>query len=161
MRDRVHELQPGGAGEGDVGQRPHRLQEEGVTLLGAPLGTQEFMTSELEKKVEKIEEITGLLPLLQDGHTEFSLLRSCLSLPKLSFLLRTTDTSGMGAQLRRFDQVTREALTRIIGAPVHDQAWQQAKLPTALGGLGLSLYKSLFFSEFLIFFQTPLKNRKK
>ena len=125
-------------GEGDpLAKGLERIREEGVTLLGSPVGSQEFMTREVEKKVEKVEEITGLLPLLQDGHTEFALLRSCLSLPKVSFILRATDTSEMREQLRRFDLVTREALTRILGAPVGDQAWQQAKLPTTLGGMGL------------------------
>ena len=47
----------------------------------------------VEKKVEKVREVTELLPLVEDPHTEFALLRSCLSLPKLSFLLRAVDTS--------------------------------------------------------------------
>ena len=87
--------------------------------------------------MEKVEEITGLLPMLQDAHTEFVLLRSCLGLPKISFTLRTTDTSGMSEILADFDRVTREGLTRILGAPLSHQAWQQAKLPTKFGGMGV------------------------
>ena len=33
--------------------------------------------------------------------------------------------------------MTREALIRILGAPVGDQTWQQRKLPVSMGGLGL------------------------
>ena len=66
---------------------------EGIVLLGAPLGSEAFVGSEVEKKVEKVREVTELLPLVEDPHTEFALLRSCLSLPKLSFLLRAVDTS--------------------------------------------------------------------
>ena len=33
--------------------------------------------------------------------------------------------------------MTREALIRILGAPVGDQTWQQGKLPVSMGGLGL------------------------
>ena len=125
-------------GEGDpLAKGLERVKESGITLLGAPVGSQEFMAREVKRKVEKVEEITGMLPLLQDAHTEFVLLRSCLGLPKISFTLRTTDTSGMGELLGDFDRVTREGLTRILGAPLSDQAWQQAKLPTALGGMGL------------------------
>ena len=34
------------------------------------------------------------------------------------------------------DQVTHEALTRILGTPVDDRSWHQAK-PVSMGGLGL------------------------
>ena len=39
--------------------------------------------------------------------------------------------------LQEFDRVTREGLTRILGAPVSERAWQQAQLPVAMGGMGL------------------------
>ena len=62
------------------------VKEEGVILLGAPLGRIEFEKEQIQRKVEKIQHTTALLPLLEDAHTEFVLLRSCLSLPKISFL---------------------------------------------------------------------------
>ena len=40
-----------------------RVKEAGINLLGAPVGSQEFMAREVRRKVEKVEEITGLLPL--------------------------------------------------------------------------------------------------
>ena len=72
--------------------------------------------------MEKVRNITGLLPQIEDPHTEFVLLRSCLALPKLSFLLRATDTSSHTAHLQEFDRVTQEGLNRILGAPVGDRA---------------------------------------
>ena len=77
---------------------------------------------ETVKKVEKIRQITALLPLLEDPHTEFALFRSCLAYPKLSFLLRTVDMSGMSEELQEFDRITREGLTRILGCPVDERA---------------------------------------
>ena len=106
-------------------------------MLGAPVGSEEFVREVLQRKVEKVREITGLLPLLEDPHTEFVLLRSCLALPKLSFLLRTVDTTEFREQLQEFDRVTREGLTRIRGTPIGDRMWRQAKLPVFMGGLGL------------------------
>ena len=113
------------------------VTEEGVTLLGAPLGSHRFEFHQIQKKVDKIKAITDLLPLLEDSQTEFVLLRSCLSLPKISFLMRAVDTCSHTALLQEFDQVTREALIRILGAPVSDRVWQQSKLPVSMGGLGL------------------------
>ena len=64
------------------------VKEEGVALLGAPLGSAEFEAKHIRLKVDKIKDTTALLPLLEDPHTEFVFLRSCLALPKISFLLR-------------------------------------------------------------------------
>ena len=130
---------PGNIGGQDdpLGKGLVRVAEEGVILLGAPLGSPDFVAKAVREKVEKVRAITGLLPQLEDPHTEFVLLRSCLALPKLSFLLRVVDTSGHRHLLQEFDQVTRESLIRILGTPVHDRAWQQSKLPVSMGGLGL------------------------
>ena len=36
-----------------------------------------------------------------------------------------------------FDDITREALARIIGSPMTDIQWRQVNLPVSMGGLGL------------------------
>ena len=74
--------------------------------------------------------VEELLPLLKGPHTEFVLLRSCLSLPKIMFMLRAE-------QLAEFDSIMRGALSRIFGSPLADEQWAQAYLPAAMGGLGL------------------------
>ena len=78
---------------------------------------------------------TELLPLLKDPHCEFVLLRSCLALPKVMFLLRALDTSEHTDLLETFVSITRGALSRILGTAVSDQQWLQAKLPVAMGQL--------------------------
>ena len=114
-----------------------RVREPGIILLGAPLGSPQFVREALKQKVEKVREITSLLPGIEDPHTEFVLLRSCLALPKLMFSLRTVDTTDHQEPLEEYDRVTREALTRIMGSPLQDLQWSQATLPTSMGGLGL------------------------
>ena len=101
------------------------------------MGSEEFVEKEVRRRVEKVRVVTELLPLLQDPHTEFVLLRSCLSLPKLSFMLRTTDTTSLVPLLKEFDIITRDGLGRILGTTLSDKDWQQAKLPVSLGGMGL------------------------
>ena len=95
------------------------------------------MREALKQKIEKVREITNLLPYIEDPHTEFVLLRSCLALPKLMFSLRTVDTTDHQEPLQEYDRITREALTRIMGSPLQDLQWSQASLPTSMGGLGL------------------------
>ena len=110
---------------------------DGITVLGVPVGSRGFVEEKLEEKVDKVRQITESLPLLKDPHCEFVLLRSCLALPKIMFLLRALDTSVHTKQLKKFDSITRGALSRILGSAVSDAQWLQAKLPAAMGGLGL------------------------
>ena len=114
-----------------------RLQEQGVTLLGVPLGHHRFVAAALEEKRIKVTEVTTLLPHLKDPHVEFCLLRSCLSLAKVMYLLRAVDTTDHLDALKEFDDITREGLGRILGVGIPEQQWQQAKLPVTLGGMGL------------------------
>ena len=60
-----------------------------------------------------------------------------LALPKMVFLLRSTDTNPLDFILQEFDDVTREALSRILGGPVSDLGWDQSKLPVCIWVLGL------------------------
>ena len=62
-------------------------RSNGVTLLGAPVGDARHLEEAIKRKVEKIGQVTAKLPLLKDPQTEYVLLRSCLALPKISFLL--------------------------------------------------------------------------
>ena len=114
-----------------------RVRGLGITLLGAPLGHTGYESEFIREKIDKIRQITSLLPDLQDAHSEFSLLRSCLSLPKFIFVLRTVDTSPHRPLLDEFDQITREGMSRILGFPLSPLQWDQTKLPVTMAGLGI------------------------
>ena len=49
------------------------------------------------------------------------------------FLLRSLDTTPYGDLLEEFDSITRGALSTILGPPVSDLQWEQAKLPVPMG----------------------------
>ena len=113
------------------------INDSGIELLGTPVGGQIFTEKTIRKRLEKIRHISDKLPLIQDAHTEFSLLRSCLSIPKVMYTLRTTDPSTLQCLWREFDSMTRESLDRILGVPLNSTQWLQAQLPVSLGGVGL------------------------
>ena len=79
---------------------------------------------------------TGVVGVVVAG-LYFPFLRSCLSLPKVVFSLRSVDTTRHQEVLQHYNQVTREGLARILGVPPTDVQWLQAKLPVTMGGLGL------------------------
>ena len=114
-----------------------RVEESGIKLLGCPVGSRDFIQNFLLKKVDKVRSITTELFGLHHPHLEFVLLRSCLALPKMIFLLRSTNTSSFHHILQEFDDITRNALSRILGGPVSNLGWDQAKTPVCMGGLGL------------------------
>ena len=114
-----------------------RVEDSGVILLGSPVGSSDFVKAAFKAKLEKIRSLTSLLSHLQQPHIEFVLLRSCLALPKIVFLLRSMDTTSFKPLLAEFDRITREALSQILGGPLTDQGWAQAKLPVSMGGVGL------------------------
>ena len=114
-----------------------RVQESGIVLLGSPIGSHHFIHDKIRDKIQSVLTITRLLPLLKDPHLEYVLLRSCFSLPKIVFLLRSTDPTQHQALWAAFDTLIRDSLTNILGKGINDQQWAQAQLPVSMGGLGL------------------------
>ena len=115
----------------------HRIQDSGFVLLGSPIGSHQFEAGKIEERIEAVRQITAHLPLIKDPQSEFVLLRSCFSLPKMMYLLRTINPSQHQALLATFDTVIRDSITQILGVGVNDQQWSQVPLPVTMGGLGL------------------------
>ena len=80
---------------------------------------------------------TDRLGDLGDSQLETTLLRSCLSLPKLSFTLRSCPPSHICYGAKAFDEAIRECLEHIIGGPISQWSWLKASLPSSRGGLNL------------------------
>ena len=119
----------------DSGTR--KVSEPGITLLGSPVGTQEFISQSLRKSIEKIKLTINQLPNIADSQTEYCLLRACFGLSKIGYLLRTTDTSSHMNLLALFDSIMHTALCELMGSALSATAAAQAALPVSLGGLGL------------------------
>ena len=79
----------------------------------------------------------GALRDIGDSQLETSLLRSCLVLPKVSFVLRTCPPSHIRHTTVDFDSAIRESLESIVGGPLSDWSWLKASLPSSRGGFNL------------------------
>ena len=113
------------------------ITEEGIELLGAPIGSPAFSNQLVTARIEKLRQTLDLLPSLEDSHVEYCLLRSCLSLPTMSYSMRTCPPNHISSSLGLFDGLMRDALGSILGVGLSDRAWRQASLPVSLGGQGL------------------------
>jgi hypothetical protein len=114
-----------------------RINHRGFDLLGAPIGPASYCEESLLKRIDKLQSILSHLGDLEDSQAEFVLLRFCLSLPKISYSLRTCPSSLFTNALIRYDNIQREALSLIVGHPLNDLAWAQASLPVDMGGMGI------------------------
>ena len=69
------------------------LGEDGLELLGSPIGTDAFCTSYVMERIGRIEEALKNLSVIDDSQCEYLLLRSCLGYPKMAFALRSAPPS--------------------------------------------------------------------
>ena len=74
---------------------------------------------------------------LEDSQMATTPLRSCLSLSKFNFSLRTCPPTVIQQATLAFDSLIRETLSDLAGGPLSDWAWKKASLPSSLGGLNL------------------------
>ena len=72
-----------------------------------------------------------------DAQLESTLLRSCLALPKVSFVFRACPPSHLYHFSSDFDTSMRRTLESIIGGPVSDWSCLKSTLPSSRGGLNL------------------------
>ena len=107
------------------------VQEGGIVLLGSPIGSKVFEKQAIEERMNKVKELCSRLALMKYAQSEYVLLRSCLSIPKIMFTLRTTDPLHRQGLWQNFDNITRDNLSKILGVPVNNWQWSQAQLPVS------------------------------
>jgi len=93
------------------------------------------------KMLSKVEEMIrdeGAVASMQDAQRAMVLLRMCYA-QKLSYHLRTVDSSLMDRASVRFDESLERCFRRVvgIGAALTTQQWRQVSLDTKHGGFGL------------------------
>ena len=107
----------------------------GFCLLGCPIGPTPYCEEVLQDRITGIRKSLAALHDMQDTQLETTLLRSCLALPKFSYILRTTPPSYIEQAARDFDVAVRETLEAIVGIPITEWSWLKASLPSSRGGI--------------------------
>ena len=75
-------------------------------------------------------------------------LKNSLAIPKLLYLLRTSQCSD-NPLLRQFDDTLRTGLITILNVDINKDQWLQASLPVGDGGLGIRSAEMLAPSAYL------------
>ena len=111
-----------------------QIEFHDLMLLGAPLGVQ-AETACMADKIATLSRFSSRLKLIQP-HQAFFLLKNSMSLPRINYILRTSNMSEH-RDLATYDNVLRETLEDILNVHLNDTMWKQATLPVKHGGLGL------------------------
>ena len=111
------------------------VDKANLTLLGAPIYP-EGIEAVLNSKMENLELMVSRLAKI-DRHSALYLLKNCFAMPKLTYFLRSSPCFLKPAILERYDIIIKDALVKILNIQLPEDAWSQATLPVAKGGLGL------------------------
>ena len=113
------------------------VTSDGFTVLGSPLGPAEYRLETALGRIQKVKDSLHGLGDLEDSQLEAALLRSCLSLPKDTHLLRTCPPDVIQRALEWLDEIMREAVSDLAGCPLSDWAWLKSSLPSSLVNLNI------------------------
>lgn len=112
---------------------------EELEILGAPLlesGMEDFAKRKFEKMYVLINRLTSL-----QHHYAYFILKNCMAIPKLVYLLRCTPLWKFPDLLRQLDMDMKSALEKLTNVQLNHPQWVQSSLPVNFGGLGI---RSLF-----------------
>ncbi len=111
------------------------VTDDELEVLGSPLmdtGIENFA----RRKFEKILVLINRLSSLQT-HYAYFVLKNCIAIPKLTFLLRTTPLWKFPNLLTDMDMKIKTALEKITNVGLNSTQWTQSSLPVNFGGLGI------------------------
>jgi hypothetical protein len=114
-----------------------RATAGGITTLGCPIGSSDFVTNFFTKKLEKISCALQKLTSIKNSHIALSILLKCVAFCKFSFYIRVISSVIFHSFCKKFDRLVLDTLQKIVGVLFTPFAFEQAALPLSLGGLGL------------------------
>ena len=113
--------------------------QQGLTVLGAPLGHDAYVHAQLRLKRAQHDRLLGRIPQLSSLQAAWLLLLFCAA-PRANHLLRVLPPHQTEAYARDHDAAVAQCLTRLLqleAAPLPDPSLRTAQLALRFGGLGL------------------------
>ena len=124
-----------------------RVNKTEMTLLRAPVTKGKAQDMAIQHKIDDLSRALERLQHLH-AHDALTILKNSLAIPKLLYLLRTSECYD-NPLLSQFDDTLRTGLTTILNVDISEDQWLQASLPVGHGGLGIRSARMLAPSAFL------------
>ena len=118
-----------------------------MTLLGAPIHKGKAQDKAIQDKIDDLTTAVERLKHLQ-AHDALVILKNSLAIPKLLYLLRTSQCSD-NPLLRQFDDTLWTGLITILNVDINNDQWLQASVLAGDGGLGIRSAEVLAPSAYL------------
>ena len=121
---------------GDWSLRP---DQQGLLVLGIPLGSDAFVQRQLELKRAEHDRLLTRIPAVEDLQAAWLLLRFC-ACPRANYLLRVLPPAATLPFAEAHDAAVDRCLFARLGfadAPLPELSTRSARLPLQCGGLGL------------------------
>ena len=113
----------------------------GVKILGSYVGSEEFIRSSLQSKLEDLQKEAEKLISYSDLQQKYIFLRYCFD-QKITHILRTTDFWLTNDFAEKFDNMKKAIFCSIIGQfdsnTLPDVIWTQVCLSTSRAGFGIT-----------------------
>ncbi|XP_055350416.1 uncharacterized protein LOC129597023 [Paramacrobiotus metropolitanus] len=110
--------------------------EASATDYSSSLLNQAAIPDAILQKAQDLQRLSSKLSILP-AHQAYFLLRTCICVPKMNYLLRASPTWLCGDELDQFDSVGKSALEAVTNVKMDGLTWAQASLPVSSGGLGI------------------------
>ena len=123
-----------------VGDWTLPAEQQGMVVLGTPLGSHAFVAAHLQSKLEAHKILLSKLPSVPDLQVAWLLFLMCAA-PRCHYLLRALPPAYTATFAHQHDEAVLACLQDLLangGPPTWDaNATRRAQLPLQLGGLGL------------------------
>ena len=123
-----------------VGAHSLPAEQQGMVVLGTPLGSDAFVDAFLRQKIEAQASLFSKIPTVLDLQAAWLLLLMCAA-PRCHYKLRALPPSSTAAFARSHDEAVLGCLRELLAndsPPLLDAlATKRAQLPLHVGGLGL------------------------
>ena len=116
---------------------PRSSLDEGMVVLGVPVGNPDFMERFVNDVVTKLTNMAARIELLKNNVAKFLLLRACFGVCRINHLLRSLPLRHGQSLAEKASVIVRKALESILGSPTPDLCFLLACLPVRKGGMGL------------------------
>lgn len=124
-----------------------KVLDSEIELLGTalfPSSTAKILEKKLIQMKTMFERLTEL-----NHHIAFYLLKHCLAIPKLTYILRTHSLLGFENVIAKFDFEIKVILENLINSKLDEKRWTIATIPIHMGGIGVRKVSDIVLPAFL------------
>ena len=135
----IADLQQEGGDAVWVGDWSLPQEQQGLVVLGAPIGNEAYVQRQLRLKRDEHDRLLQRIPAVEDLQAAWLLLRHC-ACPRANYVLRALPPASTAEYASARDEAVAYCLATLLGladAPLPPTQQRAARLPLRFDGLGL------------------------